>query len=97
MLFWVLGDSGWSLEWRVVGAFCSLARSLVFRTHPSYLASGNLRDANKLFQLFLDASPDMPDTPLCNFLKFLLLTLERDAYPLFEVLRRKVCRGEGAG
>merc|ERR1712100_575070 len=54
-----------------------------------YLASGNLRDANKLFQLFLDASPDMPDTPLCNFLKFLLLTLERDAYPLFEVLRRK--------
>jgi hypothetical protein len=53
------------------------------------LATGNLKDANIVFTRFLDASQSLAETPLVNFLKFLLLTLERDAYPLFEVLRKK--------
>lgn len=30
-----------------------------------------------------------PRTPLINYIRFLLMTLERDAYPLFDMLRKK--------
>lgn len=54
------------------------------------LALGNLRDANAVREHF--TRPDggvVLDTPLSNFLRFLLLTLERDARPLFETLQEK--------
>jgi len=58
-----------------------------------YLSLGNLRDANRLWDAIkqrLDgSSQDWQDTPLLHFIKFLLLTLERDALPLFRMLRQK--------
>lgn len=65
-----------------------LARSVL-----QYLANGELGHANAFRDAFLAAvtadesvSPDQYQTPLSNFIKFLLLTLERDARPLFEHL-----------
>eukprot|EP00741_Cyanophora_paradoxa_P013608 tig00020703_g13137.t1 len=50
----------------------------------------NLRDANVVFDTFLRTAPGGPPrTPLVNFLRFLLATLERDAAPLLAVLRSK--------
>ena len=48
----------------------------------------NLRDANAVRTKFLEALPEL-DTPLVRFTGFLLKTLERDAYPLFQNLRNK--------
>ena len=48
----------------------------------------NLRDANALNKLFRAEFPNL-DTPLMRFIGFLLRTLERDAYPLFQTLRQK--------
>lgn len=48
----------------------------------------NLRDANIVRKSFMEAFPEL-DTPLTRFLGFLLKTLERDAYPLFQTLRNK--------
>lgn len=52
------------------------------------LALENLRDANVVFEQYTKAFSDL-DTPLINFLSFLLQTLERDAVPLFQMLRQK--------
>ena len=56
--------------------------------------SGNMRDANAARDEFLrraaagdkDAAAAVFDSPLAHFVKFLLLTLERDARPLFLTL-----------
>ena len=48
----------------------------------------NLRDANAVNKAFRAEFPDL-DTPLLRFIGYLLRTLERDAYPLFQVLRSK--------
>jgi hypothetical protein len=57
------------------------------------LSLGNLRDANLLWdavkQSLSDSSKEFPDTPLMHFIRFLLSTLERDALPLFRILRQK--------
>lgn len=54
-----------------------------------YLSSGNLRDANRLMYEVKHglSNEDFPNTPLMHFIKYLLLTLERDALPLFRMLR----------
>ncbi|KAJ7298011.1 hypothetical protein O6H91_Y022100 [Diphasiastrum complanatum] len=54
-----------------------------------YLSLGNLRDANKIMDEVKHgmSSQDFEDLPLVRCLKFLLLTLERDALPLFRMLR----------
>jgi len=62
-----------------------------------YAALENLRDANLVFNVYCDFYRSQPDpeqakaidTPLVHFIRFLLATLERDAAPLFEVLRQK--------
>jgi len=54
-----------------------------------YLSLSNLRDANVIYQIFTNSLQPNQFTPLLHYLKFLLLTLERDAYPLFDVLRQK--------
>jgi len=52
-----------------------------------YLSLSNLRDANILFA---ETSKHIKgNTPLMNFVRFLLLTLEYNAYPLFEILLQK--------
>eukprot|EP00252_Welwitschia_mirabilis_P013782 TRINITY_DN3035_c0_g1_i1.p1 TRINITY_DN3035_c0_g1~~TRINITY_DN3035_c0_g1_i1.p1 ORF type:complete len:316 (+),score=57.74 TRINITY_DN3035_c0_g1_i1:202-1149(+) len=57
-----------------------------------YLSSGNLRDANVLMDALVDLSREkqieLPNTPLLQFITYLLLTLERDALPLFQMLRQ---------
>ncbi|GMJ11943.1 Guided Entry of Tail-anchored proteins 4 [Hibiscus trionum] len=56
-----------------------------------YLSVGNLRDANYLMdelkRLVESQELDFPDSDLIQFITFLLLTLERDALPLFNMLR----------
>lgn len=60
-----------------------------------YLARGvlqllsleNLRDANIVYNSFLTQAPI--SSPLINFLRFLLVTLERQALPLFQLLQQK--------
>ncbi|XP_028782627.1 Golgi to ER traffic protein 4 homolog [Neltuma alba] len=56
-----------------------------------YLSSGNLRDANILMEEIKNevASKEIkfPQTDLMQFVNFLLQTLERDALPLFNMLR----------
>jgi len=55
-----------------------------------YLCLQNLKDANILFLSFLKIKPHFPETPMVNFLRFLLVTLERaDAYSLFDMLRKR--------
>uniref|UniRef100_A0A7S3PQC7 Uncharacterized protein n=1 Tax=Aplanochytrium stocchinoi TaxID=215587 RepID=A0A7S3PQC7_9STRA len=56
------------------------------------LAQENLKDANIVFDTFcalLLTKSIKLEAPLFNFVRFLLKTLERDAYPLFKVLRDK--------
>ncbi|KAK8651348.1 hypothetical protein V6N13_140953 [Hibiscus sabdariffa] len=56
-----------------------------------YLSMGNLRDANYLMdelkRLVGSQELELPETDLIQFITFLLLTLERDALPLFNMLR----------
>ncbi|CEG38706.1 Uncharacterized conserved protein [Plasmopara halstedii] len=54
------------------------------------LSLENLRDANKVYEVYVakcqNASRPV-DLPLFNFTRYLLLTLERDALPLFQMLQ----------
>jgi len=52
-----------------------------------YVVLRNMRDANILFSEII--SKTEKPTPMHNFLRFLLLALERDAAPLFQDLRRR--------
>lgn len=55
-----------------------------------YLCLENLKDANIVFRTFKTLCKDTSmDSPLVHFLQFLLLTCERDAAPLFQMLRQK--------
>ncbi|KAG2763470.1 hypothetical protein JG687_00007924 [Phytophthora cactorum] len=56
------------------------------------LSLENLRDANKVYEAYVTKcqSAGRPvDLPLFNFTRFLLLTLERDALPLFQMLQER--------
>jgi len=77
-------------EWACSPSLLPNERDLLLaRGVLKYLCFGNLKDANILFETVLKLIPDFPQTPLINFVRFLLLTLERDAYPLFDMLRQK--------
>ena len=56
-----------------------------------YLSMGNLRDANclmnELKRQVESQELDFPESDLVQFITFLLLTLERDALPLFNMLK----------
>ena len=56
---------------------------IVARLVLLYLCSGNLKGANFVF------ATTTLNTPLAHFIKFLLLTCERRAGPLFTMLRNK--------
>eukprot|EP01130_Rhizamoeba_saxonica_P019325 TRINITY_DN9969_c0_g1_i1.p1 TRINITY_DN9969_c0_g1~~TRINITY_DN9969_c0_g1_i1.p1 ORF type:complete len:280 (-),score=62.45 TRINITY_DN9969_c0_g1_i1:26-844(-) len=51
-----------------------------------YICLKNLKDANIIYQIYTNESDE---TPLLQFTGYLLRTLERDAYPLLELLREK--------
>lgn len=57
-----------------------------------YLSLGNLRDANGLMdevkKQMLSKELDFPQSELIQFINYLLLTLQRDALPLFNMLRQ---------
>lgn len=71
----------------------SEADLVIARAVLLYLSLGNLRDANRLWdsvkQRLSGSSQEFPNSPLLHFVKFLLSTLERDALPLFRMLRQK--------
>jgi len=62
---------------------------LVARAVLQYLCLSNLRDANIVYQRFLKLNPHFPQTPLINYIRFLLMTMEHDAYPVFDMLRKR--------
>jgi len=59
----------------------------VARAVLGYLVLKNLKDANVVLDCTLQTVRE--PTPMHNFLRFLLLVLERDAAPLFQDLRRR--------
>ena len=59
----------------------------VARAILTFLSKGNLNMANKVYSL-IQQKLELT-TPLMHFCQFLLATLERDAYPLFKLLREK--------
>lgn len=62
---------------------------LLARAVLQYLAIGNLRDANAIFRTCSATSLYPAQSPLLHFVGFLLPTCERDAAPLFKLLRAK--------
>ncbi|XP_038712160.1 Golgi to ER traffic protein 4 homolog isoform X2 [Tripterygium wilfordii] len=52
-----------------------------------YLSIGNLRDANILWNEIKQLDLDFSSSDLIQFITYLLLTLQRDALPLFNMLR----------
>jgi tetratricopeptide (TPR) repeat protein len=69
--------------------YSSEADLFIARAVLQYLCFGNLKDANTVYQEYLLLNTSLPQSPLINCLRFLLLTLERDAYPLFEIIRKR--------
>ncbi|RLN63500.1 hypothetical protein BBJ29_004667 [Phytophthora kernoviae] len=68
------------------------------RTVLQLLSLENLRDANKVHETYVAKcqSAGRPvDLPLFNFVRFLLLTLERDALPLFQMLQERYAQALG--
>jgi len=76
--------SDWSKE-----VYASERDLVIARAVLQLLAAGNLKDANIVYKSFLNLNSNFPQTPLMNYLRYLLMTMERDAYPLFDVLRKK--------
>eukprot|EP00823_Brevimastigomonas_motovehiculus_P006874 TRINITY_DN5894_c0_g1_i1.p1 TRINITY_DN5894_c0_g1~~TRINITY_DN5894_c0_g1_i1.p1 ORF type:complete len:317 (-),score=34.00 TRINITY_DN5894_c0_g1_i1:267-1154(-) len=60
----------------------------VARSVLQYLCLQNLKCANLILEKFLKLNGTI-DSPLIHFIRFLLKTCERDAGPLFEMLRQK--------
>jgi hypothetical protein len=74
-------------EWSLKG-YPSECDLFIGRAVLMYLCLSDLKNANTIYQLWRERFPTL-DTPLMNFLNFLLQTLERDALPLFVLLREK--------
>jgi hypothetical protein len=78
-------------RWCEEGGYAGERDLFVARAVLQYLALENVRSANLVLQHYEAAVPDRAalDTPLANFCRFLLKTVEREALPLFEMLRSK--------
>eukprot|EP00128_Syssomonas_multiformis_P018171 Colp12_sorted_trinity150504_noHs@30975 len=80
------------IEWSTKG-YSSEVDLFLARAILQYLCLEDLKNANALFSLFVTSHPKIADShahsPLVNFLRFLLLTVQRDAAPLFRMLRAK--------
>ena len=78
-------------EWSCKG-YKSERDLFITRAVLQLLSLENLRDANAVFEAFNDKLAKKKvvlDSPLMNFTRFLLLTCERDAQPLFLMLQQK--------
>ncbi|KAL4139304.1 hypothetical protein PRIC2_002802 [Phytophthora ramorum] len=78
-------------EWSTKG-YPSESDLYLARAVLQLLSLENLRDANKVYDVYVAKcqSAGRPvDLPLFNFTRFLLLTLERDALPLFQMLQER--------
>jgi hypothetical protein len=82
-----------ALLWEWSGKGYASERDLfVARAVLQLLSLENLRDANLVFEGFKARAEKKGvklDTPLMNFIRFLLVTCERDAPPLFQMLRQR--------
>lgn len=79
------------VEWSDQG-FISERDLFIAKTTLQYICLENLDGANSVFTKYCAyfSSRDMAlESPLINFIKFLLLVVERDAHPLFDMLRQK--------
>ena len=87
--------AGMLVEWSKLG-YASERDLFIARAALQFLSFGNLRDANAVqgaFKARLQQEGETPpDTPLMNFVSFLLRACERDAAPLFQVLRQRYSR-----
>ncbi|CAI5740694.1 unnamed protein product [Peronospora destructor] len=78
-------------QWSTLG-YPSESDLYLTRAVLQLLSLENLRDANKVYESYVTKcnSAGRPvDLPLFNFTRFLLLTLERDALPLFQMLEER--------
>lgn len=79
------------VEWSDQGFICE--RDLfIARTTLQYICLENLDGANSVFTQYCaywSTHGNPLESPLINFIKFLLRVVERDAHPLFEMLRQK--------
>jgi len=71
--------------WASTAGYTSERDLFIARAVLQYLCLSNIKDANIVFKIFNESM--CLDSPLINFLSFLLKTLEREAYPLFKKLR----------
>lgn len=76
------------IEWAKTG-YPSEFDLYIARAVLMYLCLSNLKDANIVFEKYVQLQDKEIDTPLLHFIMFLLLALERDALPLFDLLRQK--------
>jgi hypothetical protein len=83
------------VEWAKTGLPSELDL-FVARAALEYVCLQNLKGANMVFRVFLtafkkdaDAAATLKDSPLLNFVRFLLKVVQRDAKPLFLLLRNK--------
>lgn len=74
-------------EWSRKG-FSSEKDLFIVRCVLEYCMVQDLQGANEVFEGFMELNRGL-DSPLLHFCKFLLKTLERDARPLFLLLRNK--------
>ncbi|CAH0489146.1 unnamed protein product [Peronospora farinosa] len=78
-------------QWSTLG-YPSESDLYLTRAVLQLLSLENLRDANKVYDSYVTKckSAGRPiDLPLFNFTRFILLTLERDALPLFQMLEER--------
>lgn len=79
-------------DWSALG-YQSERDMFLTRAVLQLLALENLKDANLLHEQFskilAEKGTPLKNTPLANFTRFLLKTVERDAYPLYQVLVQK--------
>ena len=82
------------LAWSA-GGYASERDLFLARAVLTLLTHENLRDANATFASFrarCEAAGAPLDTPLSNFIGFLLQTCEREAAPLFQMLQQRYAR-----
>jgi len=79
-------------EWSTHG-YAKERENFVVRAVLQLLALENMKDANIVFERYQEICTEkktkLSNSPLMNFTAYLLKTLERDAYPLFQLLRDK--------
>jgi hypothetical protein len=88
----VAAHSAVLFQWSHLHGFAGERDLFIARVVMQYIALQNLRGANAIFLDFLQRWKNAEEelqSPLINFLRLLLACMERDALPLFEMLRQR--------